>query len=200
MKKVFSSKKLVMEKKNLCFYSLKCPWSKAFIKEISETPWKKDFHFISVDPPNNQGLPKYLKKVPTLVIVGENEPRTDGEVMNWLYEKKLESRGAGQPNNEISSEPDGWNSTEHSSFSKNVGYSFNDSDTSTNGNAGFSIPGSFGFLNGANGVNENAAANFNPGKSEQGRNKSKKEELFDKQMEEYQRNRNVGMPEYRRAS
>jgi hypothetical protein len=60
-----------------------------------------------------------------------------------------------------------------------------------------SIPGAFGFLNGANAAGDRSSQDFNPGKSEQGRNKSKKEELFDKQMEEYQRSRDAGMPQRR---
>lgn len=185
---------------------MKCPWSKAFIKEVSDTPWKSKIQFISVDPPNNQGMPKWLKKVPTLVIAGEPEPRTDGEVMNWLYEMKLQSMPQDNNNNhnqqggqQGASDIDGWNSTEHNSFTKNVGYSFNDSDTSVTGNGGTSIPGAFSFLGGANGTGDRSSQDFNPGKTEQGRNKSKKEELFDKQMEEYQRSRNAGMPEQRRA-
>jgi len=189
-----------MDKKNVCYYSIKCSWSKAFIKEISETPWKKEFNFISVDAPN-QGLPKWLKKVPTLIIVGESEPRTDGEVMNWLYEKKVQSvpQENRQQQNQVEADVDGWNSSEHSSFSRNVGYSFNDSDTSVTGNGGMSIPGAFGYLSGANSTGDRTSQDFNPGKNEQGRNKSKKEELFDKQMEEYQRSRDDGMPKMRRA-
>jgi len=194
------SKNLVMEKRNVCYYSIKCPWSKAFIKEVSDTSWKNKIQFISVDPPT-QGLPKWLKKVPTLVIAGEPEPRTDGEVMNWLYEMKLQSPQQKKDNRQQqeSSDIDGWNSSEHTSFSRNVGYSFNDSDTTAEGNGGMSIPGSFSYLNGGNAMGEKTSQDFNPGKTEQGRNKSKKEELFDKQMEEYQRSRDSGMPQQRRA-
>ena len=188
-----------MDKKNICYYSTKCSWSKAFIMEVSQTPYKAQFQFISVDPPNNQGLPKWLKKVPTLVIQGESEPRTDGEVMNWLYEKKMQSQQGTQQSNEESSGLGGWNYTEHTSFSKNVGYSFNDSDTSSTGNGGLTIPGAFSFLNGNNAVGDKASQDYNPGKTEQGRNKSKKEEMFDKQMEEYQRSRDVGMPQKRQV-
>ena len=193
-----------MDKRNICYYSTKCSWSKAFIMEVSQTPYKAQFQFISVDPPNNQGLPKWLKKVPTLVIQGESEPRTDGEVMNWLYEKKLQNQQAGQGGQGGGQQSggeslEGWNSAEHTSFSKNVGYSFNDSDTSSTGNGGLTIPGAFSFLNGNNGVGEKTSQDYNPGKSEQGRNKSKKEEMFDKQMEEYQRSRDAGMPQQRRV-
>ena len=60
--------------------------------------------------------------------------------------------------------------------------------------------GSFAFLNGGNAVGDKSSQEYYPGKSEQGRNKSKKEEMFDKQMEEYQRSRDIGMPEQRRAT
>ena len=185
-------------KKHICFYSNKCQWSKAFITELSQTPFKKDFKFMCVDPPIQFTLPKWLKKVPTLVIQGEEEPRVDGEVMNWLYEMKMKQEPTNM-NSSQSNDIDGWNSMEHSSFSKGVGYSFNDSDTSTQGNGGQSIPGSFAFLNGGSAMGDKSSQEFYPGKGEQGRTKSKKEELFDKQMEEYQRSREVGMPEARRA-
>ena len=188
----------------MCFYSNKCNWSKAFIMELSQTPFKKEFQFICVDPPQQQPLPKWLKKVPTLVIQGEPEPRTDSEVMNWLYENKMKMQPSQQQQQQQQQqqEPDidGWNSAEHNSFSKGVGYSFNDSDTTAQGNGGYTIPGSFGFLNGANAVGEKSSQEYYPGKTEQGRGKSKKEEMFDKQMEEYQRSRDAGMPQYKRAT
>ena len=186
-----------MDKRNVCYYSIKCPWSKAFIKEVSDTPWKSKIQFISVDPPNNQGLPKWLKKVPTLVIAGEPEPRTDSEVMNWLYEMKMQTAPQQHSGQHQESDIDGWSSSEHTSFSRNLGYSFNDSDTTAQGNGGMTIPGAFSYLGGANAMGEKASQDFNPGKTEQGRNKSKKEELFDKQMEEYQRARDDGMPQRR---
>jgi hypothetical protein len=75
---------------NICFYSNKCQWSKAFITELAKTPWKGQFRFICVDPgANRPQLPGWLKKVPTIVIAGEAEPRTDSDVMNWLMEKRL---------------------------------------------------------------------------------------------------------------
>lgn len=184
-----------MEHKHICYYSNKCKWSEAFIKELSSTVYKKEFQFICVDPPIRQQIPKFLKKVPTLVIQGENEPRVDGEVMNWLYEQRLKSQSSNVT--QVSSlEPDGWSMNENISFPKgSFGYSFNDSDTSSNGNGGSLIPGSFSFLNGGSSVGDRSSNDFNPGRSEQGRTKSKKEEMFDKQMEEYQRNRDVGMPQ-----
>ena len=47
-----------------------------------------------MDPgPNRPALPSWLKQTPTLVISGEPEPRTNGEVMNWLYERKMKDGG-----------------------------------------------------------------------------------------------------------
>jgi len=189
-----------MDKKHLCFYSTKCSWSKAFITEISKTPFKGEFQFISVDPPLQQALPKWLKKVPTLMIQGNPEPLTDSEVMNWLYERKMMTQqkgGQGGQQQPQESDIDGWNAAENVSFAKGVGYSFNDSDTSAEGNGGFTIPGAFEFLNGANGMGDKSSQGT-PGRTEASRTRSKKEEMFDKQMEEYQRSRSVGMPEARR--
>ena len=185
-----------MEKNNICYYSNKCQWSKAFIMEVSNTPYKKQFQYVCVYPPLTQNLPKFLKKVPTLVIQGESEPRVDGEVMNWLYEQKLRNQPSSSTSQQKnSSEPDGWNMNENVSFPKgSFGYSFNDSDTTSTGNGGSTIPGAFSFLNGGPGAGDKSSQDFNPGRSEQGRTKSKKEEMFDKQMEEYQRSREVGMP------
>ena len=186
-----------MDKKHLCYYSTKCSWSKAFITEISQTPFKGEFKFISVDPPLVQPLPKWLKKVPSLLIQGNPEPLTDSEVMNWLYERKMMTQSKSETSQQAS-DIDGWSMEENVSFAKGVGYSFNDSDTSAEGNGGLTIPGSFAFLHGSSGMGDKSSQDFNPGKTEASRTRSKKEEMFDKQMEEYQRSRSVGMPEARR--
>lgn len=187
---------------HICFYSNSCKWSKAFLEELSQTPYKKEFRYVCVDPsPNRPSLPGWLKKVPTLVISGEPEPRTDGNVMNWLYEKRMKestqqtSAQANSPDGVPGGEPMGWNSMEHVSFAKGFGYSFNDSDTSTTGMGGSKLPGAFSFLNGQAAPGERTTNDFpGGGGAQQGRQKSKKEELFDKQMEAYQRAREEGMP------
>ena len=94
----------------------------------------------------------------------------------------------------ITGEPDAWNTMEQSNFSKGFGYSGLDVDTSTQGNGGTSIPGAFSFLSGGASVGDRSEANLNSG-DENGRKKSKKEEMFDKQMEVYQRERNSGTPQ-----
>lgn len=184
---------------HVCYYSNKCQWSKAFLTELAQTPWKTHFHYVCVDPsPSRPPLPPWLKKVPTLVLSGDPEPKTDSEVMNWLYEKKMREGPpqAGRndaPSATMGGEPDAWNMVEQGGFSKGFSYSGLDVDTSAQGNGGTSMPGAFSFLNGGASPGERSGEVF-PGGNNIGTKKSKKEELFDKQMEAYQRERDNGMP------
>ena len=186
---------------HICYYSNRCQWSRAFITEIGQTPFKSLFHYVCVDPSASRPpLPGWLKKVPTLVLSGDPEPKTDSDVMNWLYEKKMKetksvkNNATMAPAAGITGEPDAWNTIEQSSFSKGFAYSGLDVDTSTQGNGGTSIPGAFSFLSGGASVGDRSEANLNSA-DEYGRKKSKKEEMFDKQMEVYQRERNSGTPQ-----
>jgi hypothetical protein len=82
--------------KNLCFFSARCRHSQNFLESLKETPFAKEFRFISVDPQQNgqrPQLPSYVKAVPTLMIDGEDKPRTDAQVMNWLSERRLRAGG-----------------------------------------------------------------------------------------------------------
>jgi len=186
---------------NICFYGNGCKWSKAFLQELSQTPWKSEFRYICVDPsPNRPALPEWLKKVPTLVISGEPEPRTDGAVMNWLYEKKMKeavvttSRQTNSVEGSPGGEPAAYSMFENTSFNKSFGYSFNSADTSTGGDGGSMIPGTFSFLNGNAAPGDRNSQEFPGSTNQTARTKSKKEEMFDKQMEAYQRSREEGMP------
>lgn len=181
--------------KNLCFYSNKDPWSKAFLEELRGTPWVAEFSFICVDPSANRpALPKWLKQVPTLVINGEKEPiKTDTEVMNWLYERKMRSRPAAAAAKPASAsaaapaEPESWVGGEMSGFARS-GYSFIDSDTSTAGDGGSTMPGSFAFLGGAapgERQSMDAATSKVP--------MTKKEKQFEDQLNLYKQQRDVGM-------
>ncbi len=181
---------------NLCYYSNRCEWSKAFMKELAQTPWANSFSFFCVDAEKRKGpLPAWLKKVPTLVINGEQQPRTDGDVMNWLSEMRLKNSGSGQRSGTGSGpagsepEPEGWNTMEHSSFARGFGYSFQDADTTTQGNGGSTIPGAFSFLNGTAGPSQGA-----PPSIADVRQKSRKEQQFDSQMEDFKKERDQGMP------
>jgi hypothetical protein len=189
----------ITEPIHICFYSNKCQWSKAFLTELSTTPWKNQFRFVCVDPsPGRPPLPGWLKKVPTIVISGEPEPRTDTDVMNWLYEKKMKE-GVSKPSNMGSVaevDPMGFNVTEQGSFSKGFSYSGIEVDTSSTGSGGMTMPGAFSFLGGAAGEDDRLSQDVlgaaQPANSSNRR--SKKEEMFDKQMASYQRDREMGMP------
>jgi hypothetical protein len=90
--------------KHVCFYSKKCPLSKAFLEEIVKTPFTSEFQFICVDPgPNRPKLPTWLNAVPTLVIDGEPDPLVDEKVMNWLSLRKIQAPA--QTNNNRFVEP-----------------------------------------------------------------------------------------------
>ena len=182
---------------NICFYSNKCQWSKAFISELARTPWKSQFRFVCADPgPDRPQLPGWLKKVPTIVVAGESEPRTDSDVMNWLYEKRMKEGGTSQTGAATATpgaaEPEAFSMMENVSFAKGFGYSGVDVDTSSQGMGGTTIPGAFAFLDGI------APLSGTPGSAPPApaasQRRSKKEEMFDKQMEAYQRDREQGMP------
>lgn len=178
---------------NVCFYSNKCNWSKAFLTELANTQWKQTFRFICVDPaPNRPPLPSWLTKVPTLVIKGEQQPRTDGEVMNWLSEMRMKGGGSsGLAGAAAELEP--FSMFEHSSFAKGFGYSGLDTDTSTQGNGGATMPGAFSFLNGAAATGDRTA-NTSPSMMDTAK-RSKKEQMMDQQMDDYIKERNRGIPQ-----
>jgi hypothetical protein len=181
--------------KHICFYSNKCDWCKAFIHELGETPYKREFEYICVDPsPTRPPLPNWLKKVPTLVISGEQEPRTDSEVMNWLYERKLREGNGGTSNTVVSQnmgEPEPYLNTEMGG-QYGDSYSFLNDDTSAQGNGGMSIAHNFSYLNGNNAVSSQNAQPIQVMNSTG--KKSRKEEMLDQQFEAFQKQRDIGIP------
>jgi hypothetical protein len=183
---------------HVCFYSNQCKWSKAFITELAQTPYKSEFKFICADPsPTRPALPSWLKKVPTLVIQGDPNPRTDAEVLNWLYERKMKDgsprSGTAQATPAGPAEPEPFGLM-GAGDSYNDPYTFLDQDTMAQGNGG--LQGSekgFSFLNGsaAPGSREGSSMNTieSVGKA------SKKEQMFDNQMKSYLSSRDDGMPQ-----
>ena len=168
--------------KHICFYSNNCKWSKLFITELSKMPsFMTQFNFICVDPSAQRPtLPTWLKKVPTLIISGENQPRTDEECMNWLYEQKLR---VSNKSNETT-EPDPFNTCEMANSEDS--YCFLDVDMTSQGNGGSRICHSFEFIDGT----QHAKGGV-PIYSTQASSKkiSKKEEMLDMQLESFKRER-----------
>jgi len=182
---------------HICFYSSRCEWSKAFLEEISKTSYHGLFRFICVDPgPNRPALPSWLKQIPTLVISGEPEPRTNGEVMNWLYEQKMKdgagNKGGGAAVGPV--EPEPYLDMEMGGGFSDC-YSFIGTDTSAEGNGGMhaNLRHNFTYLNGSDGVSTREASNFQTTNSNAKR--SKKEEMLDAQMAQYKNQREIGMPQ-----
>jgi hypothetical protein len=178
---------------HLCFYSNRCDWSKAFVEEISKTPYHAQFRFICVDPsPNRPQLPSWLKQTPTLVISGEPEPRTNSDVMNWLYEQKMKdgtSKSASGAT--VASEPEPYLDMEMGGGFGDS-YSFIGTDTSAQGNGGLSMKHNFTYLQGQDAVGTREASNFQTTNSNAKR--SKKEELLDQQMQSFLSQRDNGIP------
>ena len=114
--------------------------------------------------------------------------------MNWLYERKMrempKKTTPAEPSASasIGGEPTSFIGNEMKGYG-NAGYSFIDSDTSTAGNGGASIPGTFSFLSGA------ASPGDRTGQAIQSQSsRSKKEVMFDNQMDMYKQQRDLGMP------
>jgi hypothetical protein len=65
------------------------------LEALAASPYAREFRFICVDAPpggTRPALPPYVRAVPTLMIAGESEPRTDGRVMEWLMERRIRER------------------------------------------------------------------------------------------------------------
>lgn len=166
---------------NICFYSNKCDWCKAFITELGKTPYVSEFNFVCVDPsPNRPQLPSWLKKVPTLIVAGNPNPLTDNQVQNWMFERKLRD---GVNTDVVANEPAGWLPGEMNGSISSDSYSYMDgSDTLVN----FEARGDA--VNAAPSPSE-----FPIGGRVQGQ-KSRKEQQFDDDMQRFQRDRESGMP------
>jgi len=197
---------------HICFYSNKCEWSQAFIKELSTTPYKGEFQFVCIDTTPRNQLPTWLKQVPTLLIKDTEEPvKVNNEVMNWIYERKMKDTSrapasvinssggsSGAAVGSAGGEPEAWNISEMGGkLSESYGNLVDGSGASVESSSSKNFD--FGFLNGGAGPGDRTTQNIGNSNSRQepSRTKSKKEDMFDKQMESYQRNREVGMPQAR---
>jgi hypothetical protein len=112
--------------------------------------------------------------------------------MNWLYEKKMKE-GSKAPTVATGGDPMAFNVAEQVNFGKGFSYSGLDADTSATGTGGLTMPGAFSFLDGAASAGDRLSQDVGAPAAQNSQRRSKKEEMFDKQMEAYQRDRNVGI-------
>lgn len=65
------------------------------MEQLVTTPFVREVAAVCVDPsPSRPPLPPWLKSVPTLVVLGESEPRVGpGPVNNWLFERRIAAGG-----------------------------------------------------------------------------------------------------------
>lgn len=97
-----------------------------------------------------------------------------------------------------SDEPEAWNISEMGGkLSESYGTLVNGSGAAVDNSSSKNFD--FGFLNGNAATGDRTTQNIGSSgvKQEPGRSKSKKEEMFDRQMEAYQKNRDVGLPQKR---
>lgn len=152
---------------------------------------------MNVDPNPQRGpLPQWLKKVPTLVIAGEPEPRTDADVINWLYERKLKDGRSGHAS-VTGAQPGGEDPGEPAPFAfGEMGGIYDDAFSMVDDSETHPMSHNFSFLAGSAAQGTREGQQFQMGGSEsQGDHRSKKEKMFDAQMEAYQRERNNGIPQ-----
>jgi hypothetical protein len=192
--------------KNICFYSNSCRYSKSFLTELKDSPFKANFDFVCVDGRVSELMSKYkwLKRTPTVIIRGEDEPKEYNEAVNWLAMQKLLLQGKNQGGGvgggggggdgsqgvvSEASEPEPWVGNEMGgSYTK--GFSFigaNDTNEAPQGN--------FEFLNGGAAPGTKTASEYpGGGLGARAQNKSRKEDMFDKQMQAYMQERGSAVP------
>jgi hypothetical protein len=207
----------IRQGQNTCFYSNKCEWSEAFLKELSITPYKSEFQYVCVETTPRSQLPTWLKQVPTLLIKDDQDPiKVNSDVLNWLYERKLKDKtripssgsmprgplpaGNASSNNADTMEPEAWNMAEMGGkLSESYGNLVEGSGATVDNSGSKNFD--FGFLHGnaAQGDRTTQGMGDSSVRQEPGRTKSKKEEMFDRQMEAYQKNRDTGLPQRRNA-
>jgi len=196
-----------MSQQNLCFYSTRCRFCQTFLEELARTPYTKEFRFVCVDPKPAGGrpqLPEYVKAVPTLMIQGEDKPRTDSAVMNWLAERRLRDKGnsggglgGGSLEGFVGGEPMAFGGEMYMSGDEH--FAFLDDDTSTTKGAMVRLFGNMASLNDMDAmVAPQGRVGNGPGvvaPSGKGKPASAKSKALDDAFAAYQAARDVGMPQ-----
>jgi hypothetical protein len=177
----------------ICFYSNKCKFCEYFLRELANiAPLKTQFHFVCVDPSSQRPvIPASITQVPAVIQRGEQVPMLGNDAINWLATMKLQfeaptgsTKPAGMPE-----EPEAY-------FAYDMGGRYSSAFTyiDNHGQELGGTTGNFEYLGGGASMATTAAGASLGSQPVGGGKVSAKEKMFNKQMEEYMSQREMGMP------
>lgn len=188
----------------LCYYSNKCKFSEYFLKELATMQIKTQFHFICVDPSATRPvIPSMVTQVPALIIKGEPAPLLGNDAINWLATMKLQTNPSQGPGGVRPPNPQGVPEEPEAYFANEMGGRYSSAFTYINNQleeVGGTI-GNFEYLAGGGAgmsttMSNNMISQQTTNLSDQGGKKtSAKEQLLQKQMDEYMARRDSGIPQ-----
>lgn len=192
------------QKRYICFFSRKCDTCILFLKELDRSGYLSEFAMQSVDGKPRADLPRFLKKVPTIVVKeddGSSNTLEGEDCINWLFTRKMREQSASRsaPASALPSQAmeQAAEVMEFNQIELGGGremYSFIDEEA-TGGNGSARILKNYDYIGGAPMIG--AQGQMMPPQAALGPKKSKKEEMFDAQFEAFQRDRDSGMPKQR---
>jgi hypothetical protein len=193
------------QKRHICFFSRKCDTCILFLKELDRSAYLSEFAFQCVDGKPRAELPRFLKKVPTIVVKendGSSNTLEGEDCVNWLFTRKMQEQTASRPAPAAAVPSQAMaQAAEVMEFNQiELGggremYSFIDEEA-TGGNGSLRILKNYDYIAGPPMISAQGQVIAPPSMAPK---KSKKEEMFDAQFEAFQRDREMGMPKRRPA-
>ena len=186
----------------ICFYSNRCKFCEHFLRELAKIEaLKPQFHFICVDPsPSRPAIPANITQVPAVIQRGDQVPMLGNEAINWLATMKLQmDRPAAPAGGVRPPNPAGMPEEPEAYFASDMGGRYSSAFTYID-NQGQELGGTIGnfeYLGGGGaGMSTTMSSQMSGLGSEPsgGGKVSAKERMFNKQMEEYMSQREMGMP------
>ncbi len=192
------------QKRHICFFSRKCDTCILFLKELDRSSYLSEFAFQCIDGKPRSELPRFLKKVPTIVVKeddGSSNTLEGEDCVNWLFTRKMREQAASRPAPAASVPSQAMaQAAEVMEFNQiELGggremYSFIDEEA-TGGNGSARILKNYDYIAGPPMISAQGQMMAPP--AAMAPKKSKKEEMFDAQFEAFQRDREAGMPKMR---
>jgi hypothetical protein len=192
------------QKRHICFFSRKCDTCILFLKELDRSAYLSEFAFQCVDGKPRSELPRFLKKVPTIVVKeddGSSNTLEGEDCVNWLFTRKMKEQNSSRaaPAASVPSQAMA-HAAEVMEFNQiELGggremYSFIDEEVN-GGNGSARILKNYDYIAGPPMISAQGQMMSPP--AAMAPKKSKKEEMFDAQFEAFQRDREAGMPKMR---